>query len=251
MKRYERLDDIRGITLLSMILFHAVWDLVYIFDVRWNWFYTDLAFLWQQSICWTFIILSGFCWSFGRRKLRRGLTVFAGGLLISLVTEVFTPEQRIRFGILTFLGVSALLLILLEKGLQKVAPWQGFAFSCLAFVLFYGLNDGYIGIGNFVALYRLPKGPYQLGDLGTFLGFTESGFFSADYFSFFPWIFLFLAGYFLYGMELKRDGLCQLAGKKSWGRVWNVLGKKSLWIYMLHQPVVYGVLWMLDKFRVI
>lgn len=251
MKRYERLDDIRGITLFSMILFHAVWDLVYIFDVNWSWFYTELAFLWQQSICWTFIILSGFCWSLGRRKLRRGMIVFGAGVIISLVTEIFMPAQRIRFGILTFLGVAALLLILLEKALTKIAPRQGFAFSCMAFVLLYGLNDGYIGIGKLVEFYRLPAGPYQLGDFGTFLGFTESSFYSADYFSLFPWIFLFLAGYFLYGIGMARDGLAALAERKSWGHFWNVPGKKSLWIYMLHQPVVYGALWVLDGLQVI
>lgn len=251
MKRFERLDDIRGITLLSMILFHAVWDLVYIFDVNWSWFYTDMAFLWQQSICWTFIILSGFCWSLGRRKLRRAFIVFGAGALISLVTEIFMPAQRIRFGILTFLGVAALMLIFLEKLLKKIVPWQGFAFACLAFVLLYGLNDGYIGIFRFAKLYRLPGGVYQLGDFGTFLGFTESSFYSSDYFSLIPWIFLYLAGYFLYGMGMKRDGLATLAEKKSWGCFWNILGKKSLWIYMLHQPVVYGVLWALDKLQVI
>ena len=30
-QRYEALDSIRGVVLISMILYHACWDLVYIF----------------------------------------------------------------------------------------------------------------------------------------------------------------------------------------------------------------------------
>ena len=57
--RVEWLDSIRGITLISMILYHAVWDIVYIAKVDWDWFKSDGAYIWQQSICWTFILLSG------------------------------------------------------------------------------------------------------------------------------------------------------------------------------------------------
>lgn len=247
MTRYERLDDIRGITLFSMILFHAVWDLVYIFGVNWSWFYTDFAFVWQQSICWTFILLSGFCWSLGKRKLRRGLIVFGAGMVISFVTEVFMPEQRIRFGILTFLGAAMLLLISLEQLLKRISVKVGITVSLAAFLLLYGINDGYIGIAGFVELCDFPGFLYHLGDVATFIGFTDLWFYSADYFSMLPWFFLFLTGYFAYRLAEEKGWLVKLAEKKSWGKVWNLMGKKSLLIYMLHQPVVYGVLLLLDK----
>ena len=35
-KRYELLDSFRGLVLISMILFHACWDMVYIFDMKWD-----------------------------------------------------------------------------------------------------------------------------------------------------------------------------------------------------------------------
>lgn len=249
-KRYERLDDIRGITLCSMILFHTVWDLVYIFDVNWRWFYTDIAYLWQQSICWSFILLSGFCWSLGRRKLRRGLLVFGAGMVITFVTMVFMPAQRIMFGILTFLGTAALLLLLLEKYLKKVKPQWGMAVCGALFLLLHGINDGYLGIRNYVKLVRLPQELYKMGDIGNFLGFTEVGFYSSDYFALFPWLFLYLTGYFLHGAMQQKGLLEKLAGQKSWGGFWNQVGKKSLIIYMLHQPVIYGVLLVLDKLQV-
>ena len=247
MKRYERLDDIRGITLCSMILFHAVWDLVYIFGVDWRWFYTDAAYLWQQSICWSFILLSGFCWSLGRRKLRRGLIVFGAGMIISFVTMVFMPAQQILFGVLTFLGAAALLLIVLEKYLKKINPRLGAVVCGVVFLLLHGINDGYLGIRNLVKLVSLPEEWYQMGQIGNFLGFTEKSFFSADYFALLPWIFLYLTGYFLYGLMLQKGKLEKLAEQKSWGKFFNLIGKKSLIIYMLHQPVVYGILFVLDK----
>ena len=58
-ERRQTLDAVRGCALASMILYHAAWDLVYIFGVSWPWYRGMGAYVWQQSICWTFILLSG------------------------------------------------------------------------------------------------------------------------------------------------------------------------------------------------
>ncbi len=250
MKRYQRLDDIRGITLFSMILFHTVWDLVFIFDVEWDWFYTDLAYVWQQSICCTFIALSGFCWSLGRRKLYRGLVTLGAGFLVSFVTQVFVPNQRIQFGVLTLIGSSMLLMILLEKLLLKIKAIPGLVGSMLLFLLMKNVNAGYLGFEG-LQLWKLPEEWYHRGDIATFLGFTDTSFYSADYFSFLPWFLLFLAGYFFYRVAERFDWLKKLSQKESMGKLWNVMGRKSLLIYMLHQPVVYGILLILDKVQII
>ena len=80
--RYHALDTLRGFTLLNMIVYHLLWDLVYLYDLPWSWFYSQGAYIWQQSICWTFILLSGFCWQLGSKSGRRGLTVFLAGILV-------------------------------------------------------------------------------------------------------------------------------------------------------------------------
>ena len=46
-KRYALLDTIRGVTLLSMILYHGAWDLVYLYGVDWQWYRGKGAYLWQ------------------------------------------------------------------------------------------------------------------------------------------------------------------------------------------------------------
>ena len=240
-QRYHILDEIRGITLCSMILYHAVWDLVYIFGYNWKWYQSDMAFLWQQSICYTFILLSGFCVSLGKNKVKRGLVVFGAGILISLVTELFMPQNRIRFGVLTLLGSCMLIAALAE--LTNVTIW-GIIINLLLFILTRRINYGVLGFAD-VTVARLPRFPYNLGDFGNYLGFTEQTFFSTDYFSLFPWLFLFLTGYYFYKWMEEKQWLSSMTKAPSLGAWWRPIGRYSLIIYLLHQPVVYGLLYIL------
>ena len=59
--RYALLDELRGLDLVSMMLYHGCWDLVNLFGIQADWYYSLPGHLWQQSICWVFILLSGFC----------------------------------------------------------------------------------------------------------------------------------------------------------------------------------------------
>jgi len=240
-QRYHILDEIRGITLCSMILYHAVWDLVYIFGYNWKWYQSDMAFLWQQSICYTFILLSGFCVSLGKNKVKRGLVVFGAGILISLVTELFMPQNRIRFGVLTLLGSCMLIAALAER--INVTLW-GIFINLLLFVLTRRINYGVLGFAD-VTVARLPRFLYNLGDFGNYLGFTEQTFFSTDYFSLFPWLFLFLTGYYFYKWMEEKQWLSSMTKAPSLGAWWRPIGRYSLIIYLLHQPVVYGLLYIL------
>lgn len=244
-KRYAILDGFRGLVLISMITYHTVWDMVYIFGEKWSWYKSDLAYVWQQSICWSFILLSGFCWSFGKVKWKRGVTVFVAGVLISLVTALVMPENRILFGVLTLLGSCMLLLIPLEHVLKRLKPEIGLIMSFVVFLFVRHINEGYLGFGEW-GLVRLPEALY-CNLFMTFLGFTEASFWSADYFSLFPWCFLFISGYFLYRVLAERELMRYLHVGKN--KVLEQLGKHSLVVYMLHQPLVYGVLslaYMLD-----
>lgn len=55
--RCALLDELRGLDLISMMLYHGMWDLVYLFGVRAPWYGSWQGELWQQSICWVFILL--------------------------------------------------------------------------------------------------------------------------------------------------------------------------------------------------
>lgn len=120
--RSGTLDTIRGLTLVSMIVYHACWDLVYLYRLDWGWYRSFWAGIWQQSICCTFILLSGYCWQMGRHPLRRGLMSFFGGAAVSLATLLVLPETPVQFGVLTFLGSAALLTIPLRPLLSRIPP---------------------------------------------------------------------------------------------------------------------------------
>ena len=54
-KRIYWIDNARAAAMISMVVYHTMWDLVYLYGVNAPWFHSDAAFYWQQSICWTFI----------------------------------------------------------------------------------------------------------------------------------------------------------------------------------------------------
>ncbi|MBR1628218.1 MAG: DUF1624 domain-containing protein, partial [Lachnospiraceae bacterium] len=178
-----------------MISYHACWDLFYIKGVNLPFFADSFGFVWQQSICWTFILLSGFCIGIGRHPLRRGAVVFGAGLLVSVVTFLFAYEERILFGVLTFLGSAMLIFGWTRRVWERVPAALGLGVSALLFGAFYKINQGVLlwpGVE-----VSLPSVLYA-NAFSTFWGFKEPYFFSTDYFSFFPWFFLFLCGYFLF-----------------------------------------------------
>lgn len=236
--RLGGLDTIRGITLLSMILYHTCWDLVFLFGKRIPGYTGSGGYIWQQSICWAFILLSGFCWSLGHHRLKRGLFVSGSGILITVVTMLAMPESRVVFGVLTLIGSGMLLLIPIARFLLKIRAEAGLAGSFLVFLLFRNVNTGYLGFEKWNIL-KLPDGLYR--NLWTaYLGFPQRGFFSTDYFSLLPWVFLFLTGFYLHKLVQKKDMMGKLF---SWRiPVLDVLGRHSLLIYLLHQPVIFGVI---------
>lgn len=133
--RYALLDELRGLDLVSMMLYHACWDMMFLFGIWMDWYAGMPGRLWQQTICWVFILLSGFCVQLGHHTLRRGAQVFGAGALVTAVTLLFMPEDRVIFGVLTLLGSAMLLTDLLEKPLRRIPPAAGFAISAVLFAL--------------------------------------------------------------------------------------------------------------------
>ena len=237
-QRLHALDAIRGITLLSMIAYHAMWDLVYMFGVRADWYRSDAAHLWQQSICWTFILLSGFCHSLGRKPWKRGLIVFGASVIVSAVTLIFLPEQRILFGVLNLMGLSMLLMTVLAKLFSRVNPYLS---AVLAFVVFGLLKTVQTGklvfLGQTIAV--MPDGLYA-NDFTALFGFPGPDFYSTDYFPLLPWFFLYVTGWFLYRI-FDRHGWLGIFAKPNIP-ILGFIGRHTLPIYMAHQPVIYAVL---------
>lgn len=238
-KRYHWIDNVRALAIISMVLYHAVWDLVFLYGLDLKWYSGTGAYLWQQSICWTFILISGFCWGLSKHPLKHGLLVLGAGALVQVVTGFLPAGSRIVFGVLTLLGSAALLMIPLKKVFEKIPSKIGVFLMSLLFAGFYGINDGFLGFFN-MKLVSLPSTIYQ-GTLATYLGFTEWGFYSADYFSLLPWCFLYFAGYFLWRLW-KEEKISVPEWLNIKNPVFSAIAKNSLLIYLLHQPIIYGIL---------
>lgn len=256
-RRLHLLDGLRGFTLINMIAYHFLWDLIYIAGIRLPWYSGRGALVWQQCICQTFIFLSGFCWSFGRHPLKRGLTVFLSGGLVTLVTLIFVPENRVIFGVLTLIGSCMLLMIPLDRLLGKIKrPAALIVLTVLCGLLFLTFLPAMNGrLANFSAILRgepllqggpaLPEALYH-GWLTAYLGFPAKGFYSADYFPLLPWFFMYAAGYLVHricgGQNLWKANLLETGflRKNPLPRA-AFLGRHSLLIYLLHQPVLYAV----------
>lgn len=234
---YGLLDTVRGVCILSMVAYHGMYDLVDIFGLPSAW-YTGLpGYIWQQSICWTFILLSGMCWQLSRRHVKRGLLLVGCGAAISLITWLVMPSQRILYGVLNLLGLSALLLIPLDKLFRKIPAWAGLGGALLLFALTKNVSRGSLGFEGLV-LCQLPSWLY-VTDLLAVAGFPSPGFWSTDYFPLLPWFFLFCAGYFLWGLLSQSERAKERLA--SGVRPLSFLGRHSLIIYLAHQPVLMGV----------
>ena len=107
-------DELRGLSILLVVIYHGAFDLIAVYGVRIPIFDAPLLqkFL-QPLFAGLFVFISGAVSRYSRSNLRRGLACFACGLLITLVTGLL-PMVPDRFGILHLLGASMVLFALLR-----------------------------------------------------------------------------------------------------------------------------------------
>ena len=229
-ERYRLIDSLRGFALLNMVAFHLCYDIFMIYGVDDNWALRPESVAWERFICVSFILISGISLNFSKHAYRRGLIVSGCGALITLVTAIAMPDEIILFGVLSCIGACMLIAQALRRLLEKCNPFAGAAAAFALFGFSYGLPDGF-------QLRFSPSYLRILGDLALDL-VNALKIVAVFYFPLFPWIFLFVCGFFLWRAltELKLDRLF-VRGVP----VLDYLGKYSLWIYMIHQPVLMGV----------
>lgn len=251
-KRLELIDAYRGITIISMILFHACWIMGYFgILISSDIISTKPFVIWEKTICCSFIFISGYVFCLGKRHIQNGLVILSLGIAITIGSLIFMYEVRDIFGVLWILGLFSLLTIPIDRLFKKASiknRWIYiilFSIAIFLLVVFWNINSGYIGIHSLYKL-DLPRVLYN-GYIMTFIGFMDPSFYSVDYFSIFPWIFLYLAGFFAYhileGSSFEEKILTikiPLLGK---------IGKHSLIIYLIHPVLIFIICELIVLFR--
>lgn len=243
-------DALRGAALLNMLAYHAMYDWVYVFGRPSGWYdiFAPGCHIWQQYICWSFLLLSGYSFALAHKPWKNGLMVGGCALLLTAATVLVMPSERILFGVLHLLACAQLLTCAARPLLQRVPAGLGLAASAALFALCNQLPFGRLGFEQWT-ICNLPRSLYNANIF--WLGFQDIGrFYSADYFPLLPWLFLFWCGYF--GQRLLTPVLRGAAGlygaPAAALRPLCAIGRNTLLVYMLHQPVLYGGLWLADRF---
>lgn len=236
-QRIWELDVLRGIFMIVIIYFHLMYDLVHLFDL------VDLTTplsrtLYQMGNDWggtPFLVISGLCATLGSRPVRRGLQVIAGGLVINLVTLGMYLLGFADKGIIIYFGVLHCIgtCMLLWPVFRKFPTW-----------LLIVLGAAIAAIGLSMKGNAYVDFPWL-----TPLGFVERTFTSSDFFPLLPNLgYFFLgaaAGRILY--KEKRSLFPQVKQTNFLIRFFSFFGKNSLILYLLHQPILAGLvsLWVL------
>lgn len=237
-KRIHMLDVIRGTAIILVVIYHFLYNLEWIFSLYIPVFHTEIADFLHFCLLATIIGVSGICTGFSRNIFRRGSLLLVAGTAITMFTSVFLPSQRIVFGVLSFFGTMMILYGFAGEYLKKL-PWQAvFAGSVILALVFKDLPNGDI----IHLLFTDISIPEMLTDSAYLypLGITRGDFYSADYFPLLPWGFIFLAGTALgtpvLGRKLPEKFYTADAPFLSF------CGRHSLIIYLLHQPLLYGIM---------
>jgi uncharacterized membrane protein len=234
--RIWEIDFLRGVAILLMVLYHFGYDLTELAGVR-RVLGIDFDLLsgpFQAAVAFfagTFVVLCGISTSLTRSNIRRGLRLLAAALLVTGASYLFAPEEVILFGILHCL---ALCILVYGLTLEKAGP-----LACL------GAAAGVVAISLALPVL-LETTPIHTDWLLAF-GVHSDTFSSFDYFPLLPWLAVFLAG--------AAVGKRFYAARKSllpWGRpvpVINAAGRYSLWIYLIHQPLLLGIFYLAGLLR--
>lgn len=236
--RVGLLDELRGFAIICMVVYHLMYNLKFIFGVDIPIFFDDWFYVVRSIYAGMFIFISGIVCNYSRSNLKRGAQCFFIGMVFTFVTAYVMPSAPDMFGILHCLGICMMIVGLSEKLLQNIPSFVGIIICVLLFLLTYNFQIGYAGIGELFK-FKMPSFLYSTNVLFP-LGFPGKDFGSLDYFPLCPWLFLFISGSF-FGVYVKKGLMPQFVYKTHF-RFFAAAGRYSLWIYVLHQVIIYPVL---------
>ncbi len=236
--RFWEIDTYRGVAIILMIIYHVLFDLTYLNIYQIN--LHQFAFrLYLYPIGTSFLLLVGISLTLSysrhqddmvqseqfKRIVFRGLKIFSFGMLITVTTWFLIGDGFIVFGVLHCIGLSIILSYPFLR-YQRPVP-----------IVILGLLIVILGI---ILRFFVFDFSYLL-----WLGFIPRSFYTLDYFPLFPWFGVILIGISLgkqfYKNRKRRFHINDYSHLPP-VRFLSNLGKHSLLIYLLHQPIILAIL---------
>jgi len=241
-QRYDSLDAFRGVAIVWMTAFHFCFDLNHFGWIRQN-FYEDPFWTWQRT---AIVSLFLFCAGMGQavavaqgqtwtRFWKRWAQVAGCAALVSIGSYFMYPKSFIYFGVLH--GIAAMLIVV-----RLTAGWGRWLWLAGALVI----------AAKPAAAWLVSASP-ELSFLNerswNWIGFVTQKPITEDYVPLVPWLGVMwwgmAAGQWL--LDYRRDVMLRPMPRASEPLSW--MGRWSLSWYMVHQPVMIGVLTAIAALR--
>jgi uncharacterized membrane protein len=233
LQRLPVVDLVRGLAIVQMIAYHFVYDMSYF-----GWLHIEMTqepgwIAWRNAIVSQFLLISGVGVGLGNaagrsgaRFWRRWGQIAASAALVSLASAWLFGPRLIWFGILHFVAVA----LLLARPLAPLGPLNAL------------LGVALLALGLTVHDARFDPAWVSWIGLAAHKPATE------DYVPLLPWFGVFTIGIGLAGLWRQRG----FALPPSWqrldsapSRTLRALGRWPLTVYLLHQPIMMAVLFLL------
>ena len=230
--RLQSVDILRGLAIVSMVAYHFCYDLSYFGFAQFDFFADPFWLQARTLIVSSFLVVAGISLTLATHdgvRLRpyvKRLSAIAGcAALISVSSYFMFGERWIYFGVLHFITVASVLgLGFVHR--PRLALVTGIALIILDRVFSHSFFD---------------QVAWQWLGLMTYKPPTE------DYVPLIPWFGMVLLGIVLGNRVWLREPLPPIARWHSahpLARLLSLPGRHSLLVYMLHQPLLLGMLWI-------
>lgn len=215
--RIWEIDYLRVFAIGLMIVYHIAFELYAILGVE---IAFDTGFwYWYAKLSAIFILVAGISAGFSKNLLHKGVKLLAVAVGISVVTYFALGRLYVRFGIIHFLGVCTLLYL----PLRKLKVW---ILAILAAGI--AMATPVIEQINIQSAVLLP------------LGIVYPEFETVDYFPLFPYLSVYMLGIIAYKLHYHKGR--SLFNFSLHNRLIEKISRNSLLIYILHQPIIVGLL---------
>jgi uncharacterized membrane protein len=235
--RIAAVDVARGVALVGMAAYHLSWDLAYFGLATPTFPLTPPMRLFSHIVAGAFLALVGVSLvlahheTFHRKAFQRRLAIICGAAaLVTVASHILAPGDAIYFGILHCIALASLL----AAPLLQARLWAPFAAAALVFIapfLFAGPAFNQPAI-VWLGLDTVPPDTFDWRPLAPWSAF----------------VFLGLALTRLFWRRLFESRLAQWRPTSFFSRALAWAGRHSLLIYLVHQPILFAILFAATGF---